>query len=133
MTQKGPELKSSILGRLTSTLRLTRGNRSRGVHFWPYIFSRITFSIRIGCIQRVFEANFDPNCRKTREIKRFDEFFSWIFIFTIYDIFFTLGTLNTLHYNQRVHYIRNTCMFQTQINARMAWIQKSLRKECISM
>ena len=53
MTQKGPELKSSILGRLTSALRQTRGNRPRGVHFWPLIFSRITFTICIGCIQDV--------------------------------------------------------------------------------
>ena len=33
--QKGPELKSSILGRLTSALRQTRGNRPPGGHFWP--------------------------------------------------------------------------------------------------
>ena len=59
MTQKGPELKSSILGRFTSALRVTRGNRPRGVHFWPYIFSRITFSVCIGCIWNVFWVYFD--------------------------------------------------------------------------
>ena len=63
MTQKGPELKSSILGRLTSALWQTRGNRPRGVHFWPYIFSRITFSVRICHILCVFLANFDLNLK----------------------------------------------------------------------
>ena len=83
MTQKGPELKSSILVGFTSALRVTRGNRPRGVQFWHYIFSRITFTIRIGCIQRVFEANFDPKCEKTREIKQFHELFYVIFLLQI--------------------------------------------------
>ena len=81
MTQKGPELKSSILVRLTSALRQTRGNRPRGVHFWTYIFSRITFTIRISCIWYVLWVYFAsiqlPNlgiqkafsfCRQIREI-----------------------------------------------------------------
>ena len=47
MAQKGPELKSSILGGLTSNLRVTRGNRPRGVHLWHLFSLRVTFTVHV--------------------------------------------------------------------------------------
>merc|ERR1711983_189242 len=105
MTQKGPELKSPILGRLTSTLRLTRGNRPRGVHFWPLIFSRITFTIHIGCIRDVLWVYFAsiqlPNlgiqkafffCRQIREIKLVTTLTAFYGILTNFSRFFFITT-----------------------------------------
>ena len=63
MTQKGPELKSPILVRFSSALRQIGGFRPCWVHFWTLIWSRITFSVRIRCIQRVFWAWIDPNLK----------------------------------------------------------------------